>query len=239
MIDFLRHKALSKTEARELYPHIADAFDIYNSNQIVFGHRWVIEAYLMTDATNTYIAQKYDFHSKGRAIAIYRKLFFDIDPYRHLKECVLGNVLCLSIMNNKEMEDSDFGWKSYAYKFGKTHFSRLLDFHLGGDPLTVAQRAHFTQLLEDRVLYASSQSVLHMKRMHLEQIGLLTSLNSRISSGGRFNKESDMEELASGVSSILDAFSKTANSDHLEKHIASNTGKHEKRLDVDYNNFPK
>jgi hypothetical protein len=236
LVEFLKLVSKDTDEARDMYPDIADAFDIYNSNQRLYGHRWVVEAYLMTDASDRYIAEKYDFPTKRKAIAAYRKLFFDIDSYRHLKECIFGNVLCLAALNHHDMDDCDFDWKAYAYSFGKKDFCRLVDFLMGGKALSATQRAHFNQLLADRVLYSSSNAVLHMKSAHLEKINLLSNLSVRLnsSSGGGGGIKATDEDVETGIFNIIEAFNQNATSDTLESRIASNTSKVEPRLSIDY-----
>jgi len=232
MVGFLKALTHPSKDARSLYPDLADAFDIYNANQRLFGHRWIVEAYLMTSAGNDYIADLYDWYTGSKAVASYRKMFFDIDSYRHLKHCVAGAVFCLSAANKTSTEDCDYGWKSYAYEFGKNEFNTLLDFVIGCKPLSEKQRAYFSQMYNDRIVYASCQIASDVDNLHLEQAALITGLNSRINDHQEQIVSNEISDKL--VTALLSTVHGIATSDSLEDSIQSNISKYEPRLKIDY-----
>ena len=93
------------------------ALEVYNHQ----GHRawrWILEALLMTPETDKRIAELLGGVLPASVIGAYRKVFFDIDPYRGSAPAVSAQVFSVSYHNRDIGESHDYLWKMFAYRWG-------------------------------------------------------------------------------------------------------------------------
>jgi len=120
------------------YPAMHEAFMIHLHAGNQGGYRWLVEAMLMTDATNKEIANEFCPLHGAETIEMYRKVYFDIDHYRERKANVLCSILAQSLAKTHAATDCDFTWKIIAYTQGFDAFREFVAFRAGGmlpDPI--------------------------------------------------------------------------------------------------------
>lgn len=111
-------------EVWKKYHQMATAFQLYLKNQND-GWKWLLEAYLMTDLTDRQISRRLNIRMPVGVVERYRKVFFDIEPYRLSKAAVMANVLSTSKVCLDASGISDYTWKIFAYTWGAAAFERM------------------------------------------------------------------------------------------------------------------
>jgi len=124
---YKRYEKIHLNSPRKLmrrFPAMQEAFQIYlNSRQE--GWKWMLEAYLMTGLSDREIASRFKLPMKEEVIRRYRKVFFDIDSYRHSLPAVTANLLATSRVKADSTGVSDYTWKVFAYVWGAEAFENM------------------------------------------------------------------------------------------------------------------
>jgi len=131
---------------------IAQAYHIFHRAGIG-GFRWFVEAFIMSGAQEEEIAKHIQMDEAKRTIRAYKKLFFDIYPYRNHKINLIANVMSMSDSPMKGGLDCDMGWKMLAYTKGVKAIKELSAFMLG-KPFGADMRKWYSDITRDLTLYA-------------------------------------------------------------------------------------
>jgi len=157
---------------RSKHPAMFEAFLIHNDSKTTGGFKWLLEAYLMTNATDEMIAEEVGTLHGARTIELYRKVYFDIDHYRSKPSSVLCNVLATSLSMHHEQSEVDFTWKSFAYTMGFEAMKNLVRFKTGGT-LSPEYATYFRTVTGDRRIYNAYHATGDIRARHVESALLL------------------------------------------------------------------
>lgn len=106
---------------KQRYPEYMQAYNIFYHSHYG-GWRWYIEALLMAGCSNEEIRELLKINIPVEVLDIYRKVFFDVEPYLQSEAAVYANILSISRLNIKPKTDCDYTWKIFAYTWGAEPF---------------------------------------------------------------------------------------------------------------------
>jgi hypothetical protein len=115
------------------FPVMHEAFMLFHDSKPTGGFKWLLEAMMMTEATDQDIADTFHPLYGVDTVTMFRKVFFDIDHYK--KDAVTAYcTIFANALNTTHMScDCDFTWKAFAYALGFDAIQDLVKFRAGGN----------------------------------------------------------------------------------------------------------
>lgn len=197
------------------FPAMHEAFMLHMHAGNNGGYKWLVEAMLMTDASDEEIANEFcPLHGK-ETIATYRKVYFDIDHYRHRKANVLCSILAQSLTKTHSETDCDFTWKVIAYTQGFEAFREFVAFRAGG-LLPETMRSWFRDISSFRRSYGEFNLTSSLRNMYRQEaIAVLdhadkhwsmqnSAASKMMSGGGSLTEETGRSVLESLEQALMD-----------------------------------
>ena len=155
---------------RMQHPVIHEAFMLRLSANFFGGYKWLLEALLMTDASNKEIADQFHPLYGEDTVEMFRKVFFDVDHYRSNPANMLVSVFANSMQTTHSSTDCDFTWKAFAYQRGFEAFLELIRFRAGG--LLPAPHVSFIREVAKQRAYYNAYHVSASLRASYNQAAL-------------------------------------------------------------------
>jgi hypothetical protein len=229
-------KVSNKMASRE-YPSIFEATQIHLNSRPTGGYRWLLEAALMTSATDEEIADLFSFRYGADTIRAFRRIYFDIDPYRDKKACVVANVLSTSLSNMRGSEDYDYTWKMMCYDNGWEGLLALIDYQ-AGSPFTKKFQKYFRDMSTSRISY-NSYHISVLKQSHRESaMRTIETAQTLWHTESKTQVDKGSEELQEAAKQILESCRDAITAPTLEDFIQSNVEGWEGLRNVEYPEIP-
>jgi len=115
------------------YPVMHEAFMLFHDSRPTGGYKWLIEAMLMTDASDKDIANTFNPLYGAATIEMFRKVYFDIEHYKDNAAAIFCTILATALHTTHTVTDCDFTWKAFAYVRGFDAINDLIKFRGGAD----------------------------------------------------------------------------------------------------------
>lgn len=178
------------------YPEMYEAFMLMMANNQFADYRFALQAMCCTTATDEEIAAAVEPNNGARVIELFRKVFFDIDAYKHNKIKMVCSVLAQAERNvHDPTQDSDFTWKIMAYHNGFDAFQAFMGFRAGGF-LPENLISYMTTISTLRRIYASFHLTLSMRTMFAaERIALLDHIDKHEAMKKAMPGHSDLDKV--------------------------------------------
>jgi len=103
------------------FPEMKQAHDLFYHSHYG-GWRWFIEALLIAGLSDDEVKDALKVDIDTDVIAMYRKVFFHVDPYIDSSVAISANILSTSRLDIKGKRDCDYTWKLFAYNWGGEAF---------------------------------------------------------------------------------------------------------------------
>jgi hypothetical protein len=114
------------------FPVMHEAFMLFHDSKPAGGFKWLIEAMMMTEATDDQIATTFCPLYGAATVTMFRKVFFDIDHYKHSAMATYCTIFATALQSTHMTCDTDFTWKAFAYALGFDAIQDLIKFRSGG-----------------------------------------------------------------------------------------------------------
>lgn len=115
------------------FPVMHEAFMLFHDSRPTGGYKWLIEAMLMTDASDQDIANTFHPLYGADTIEMFRKVYFDIENYKSDPAAVFCTILATALQTTHSVTDCDFTWKAFAFARGFEAIQDLINFRGGAD----------------------------------------------------------------------------------------------------------
>ncbi len=150
------------------YPGVREAVETFADNK-PGGWRWMLEALLMTPETDKALASHIGANEAEPVITAYRKLFFDIDLYRHSPVSVSVNVLASAGNRAGVMGVSDYVWKLFAYTWGAEGFIEAVCKGTGSGLMEEQQKKWLAATIQQENMFRAASAVKEIQAGWSEQ----------------------------------------------------------------------
>jgi len=120
------------------YPAMHEAYQLFRNCRQVGDYKWLIEALMMTDASDEEIAAEFGPLYGAETIKRYRYVYFDVEEVKKKDARVFCTLLANSLEQTHHSTPCDFSWKLLAYYQGIDAFREFIKFQCGGtlpDPI--------------------------------------------------------------------------------------------------------
>ena len=208
---------------------------IHNEHNQFGSIRWMLEAYLMTDATDAEIADRFELEYGAETIRVFRNVFFDTSHVSKKDTAILSKVLAPARATGGDYQNNI--WKMIGSQFGADGVDQIIRFNVRGEPYDSAlqdwyeglKRLHFEE-------HVAIQATKIQQGLTEDVVRTILATHSILAGEAKaqLNKAATSGHMYDAAGKILGAFNHIMHDDVTDQRVATNTSAVEPPLGLDW-----